>query len=487
MINAVKLKELLECKDESPKLEFKLKYEFSGQDKGKRQDEFAKDLLALANTAGRAADDYAYLIVGAGDRLRADGTRAAEDVRPFDFKPEQFLSIANARCAPPVRNIEYEVIEHAGNFYGVIEIPPSPFVHELTRNLDTPKGSWQRGSVLIRRGSEIGTASPGELKLMEREKESWSGAVTTAAAPRTALEQLEELLPDPHKNIAVRKLMIAEARTLHAALNEPNFLAADCHQRKEPLVERIGEYEELTTNLLELFVTGCYHGDDLLDALWADALTVVADTSDTGGCADMMLRLRRYPALLLFYAGGIAAIAGHRYKTLAALFHRTKVRRWAMIHKAAAALPPATVVDRYDRQYLNQDGRHAMPLELHLRNRLREPLRSVVHTEDEYLDCFTRFEYFFALNSLANNLGVIAGSYMWESEIHRKFRQSYFRDSVPAISETNAEIELKGADWLPFKSGVFFSGSYEQFFAFKAEADKKIIERARNFIITKDY
>lgn len=485
MIDAVKLKEVLERKDESPKVEFKLKYEFSGQDKGKRQDEFAKDLLALANTAGRVADDYAYLIVGAGDRLKADGTRDAEDVRPFNFKPEQFLSLVNARCAPPVGNIEYAVIEHAGNFYGVIEIPPSPFVHELTRNLDTPKGSWQRGSVLLRRGAEVGTASPGELKLMEREKESWSGA--TAAPPRTALDQLEELLPDPHKKIAVRKLLVAEARTLHAALNDADFLAADCHQRENPLPERLGEYEKLTASLLELFVTGCYHADDSLSALWADALTVVADTSDAGGCADMMLRLRRYPALLLFYAGGIAAIAGHRYKTLAALFHRTKVRRWSALHKAASALPPATVIDRYDRQHLNQYGRHAMPLELHLRNHLREPLRSAVHTEDEYLDCFTRFEYFFALNSLATNLGVISGSYMWESEIHRKFRQSYFRDSIPVVSETNAEIKVKGADWLPFKDAVFFSGPYEQSFAFKAEADKKIIERSRDFIITKDY
>lgn len=485
MIDVAQLKEFLERKDESPKVEFKLKCEFSGQDKGKRQDEFAKDLLALANTAGRAANDYARLIIGAGDVLRADGTRAAEDVRPFNFKPEQFLSIVNARCAPPVGNIEYAVVEHAGNFYGVIEIPPSPLVHELTRNLDTPKGSWQRGSVLVRRGAEVGVASFGELKLMEREKESWSGA--TVAAPRTALEQLEELLPDPHKKIAVRKLIVAEARTLHAALNDSDFLAADCHQRKDPLIERMGEYEKLTANLLELFVTGCYHADDALDALWADALTVVADTSDTGGCPDLMLRLRRFPALLLFYAGGIATIAGHRYKTLAALFHKTKVRRWSALHKAASALPPATVVESYDRQHLNQYGRHAMPLELHLRNHLREPLRSVVHTEDEYLDCFTRFEYFFALNSLANNLGVIAGSYMWESEIHRKFRQSYFRDAVPVISETNAEIENAGTDWLPFKNGVFFSGSFEQFSAFKREADAKIIERARNFIITKDF
>lgn len=482
MIDVAKLKEFLEHKEESPKIEFKLKYELSGQNKGKNLDELAKDLLALTNTAGRTADDFAYLIIGAGDVVKADGTRDAANVRPSKYSPDQFLKIVNARCTPPVGELRFAEINHAGNFYGVVEIPPSPYVHELTRNLDTPRGSWQRGSVLIRRGSEIGVAAPSEIKLMEREKENWSGV---SADAKTALEQLEEFLPDPHKKIALRRLIVGEAKHLHGELNTAEFLAKDIAVKNVSLSERIDEYEKLTANLLELFVAGCYHGGDDLDTIWSDALTVAAATSDEGYSLDMLLRLRRYPAMLLFYAGGIAAVAGERYKTLAALFHKTKVRRWKMLQNAASALPPATVVDSYDLKHLPEYQLSAMPLELHLRNHLRTPLASVIHTEDEYLDCFTCFEYFFALDSLAKGNGIISGSFMWESEIRRRYQQIYSYNPA-VIGEANALIERDGAEWLPYKSGVF-AGAWESFSDFKKEADEKISERARDFIISKRY
>lgn len=482
MIDAAKLKEFLEQKDESPKIEFKLKYDLSGQNKNKYYDELAKDLLALTNTAGRAADDFAYLIIGAGDVLKADGTRAALDARLFNFKPEQFLSIVNARCTPPVQDFRFAEIELNGNFYGVIEIPPSPHIHELIRDLDTPRGSLPRGSVPIRRGSVVGIAGRSEMKLMEREKENWSGV---SADAKTLLEQLEDFLPDPRKRIALRRLIVGEAKNLHGELNTPEFLAKDSPVKNVSLNERIDEYEKLTANLLELFVAGCYHGGDELDALWSDALTVVADTSDEGYSLDMLLRLRRYPAMLLFYAGGIAAIAGERYKTLAALFQKTKVRRWRMLQSAASALPPATVVESYDRKHLSEYQLNAMPLELHLRNHLRTPLAGVIHTEDDYLDCFTRFEYFFALDSLAKDNGIISGSYMWESETRRRYQQIYSY-SPAVIGEANSEIERDGEEWLPYKSGVF-AGAWKSFLVFKKEADEKISERARDFIISKRY
>lgn len=482
MIDEHKLKEFLALNEESPKVEFKLKYELSGQNKSKNTDELAKDLLALTNTAGRAAEDFAYLIIGAGDTLKADGTRDALDVRASNFSREQFLNIVNARCTPPVAELRYAVIEHGGNFYGVVEIPPSPYIHELTRNLDTPRGSWQFGAVLIRRGSQIGIAGRSEMKQMEREKESWSGVSADAKLP---LEQLEEFLHDPSKKIALRRLVTDEAKALRAELNKPEFLAKDSATKNPDLNERIAEYEILTKNLLSLFVAGCYHGGDELDSVWSDALTIVGETTDEGSAADTFLRLRRFPAMLLFYAGGIAAVAGERYKTVAALFHKTKVRRWRILQPASEALPPATIVDRYDRKLLTEFQYNAMPLELHLRNHLHNALGSVIHTEDEYLDCFTRFEYFFALDSLAKGNGIILGNYMWESEIRRKYQRTYSY-TTPVIGETIAEIERDGAEWLPYKCGLF-SMDWSKFLEFKREADAKLSETAQNFMFTKNY
>lgn len=187
MVKAADLKKWFAEKDETPKREFKLKYVLTGQGRGKYLDELAKDLIALTNTAGRSRDDLAYLVIGTGDTLRPDGTRDAEDVRPAGYDRQFFLTTANARCHPSIPDLSYTEIEVGGNYYGVVELPPSPHIHELSRDLDTPKGTWRKGSVLIRRGDGVGVASPQEMLLMKEEKEQWGRSVTSAP------EQLKEL------------------------------------------------------------------------------------------------------------------------------------------------------------------------------------------------------------------------------------------------------------------------------------------------------
>lgn len=171
MLNETTLREILAQKDETPRIELKLRYVLSGQGKGKALDEVAKDIIALTNTAGRKTGDFAYLIIGAGDTLEPDGSRNREDVRQHGYAAVSFLSITNARCSPPIPDIRYEQIEVDGNYYGVVAIPPSPHMHTLTRDLDTPKGGWRRGSVLIRHGDEVAVASFDEMLVLKREKE----------------------------------------------------------------------------------------------------------------------------------------------------------------------------------------------------------------------------------------------------------------------------------------------------------------------------
>lgn len=213
MITVEKLKELLSRKGESPNLEFKLKYSLTGQGNNKNRDEAAKDIIALANTAGRSADDYAYLIIGAGDDLRPDGTRSREDVRQHGYDGKIFLSIVNDRCAPGLPDLWYEEIEAGGNYYGVIVIPPSPYMHELTRNLDTPKGFWPKGAVLLRRGDGVGAASYREMQVIEREKER-------LRAVSGIRSEVSELLSKVHSGTAPLAQCVAEALTIAKKLND---------------------------------------------------------------------------------------------------------------------------------------------------------------------------------------------------------------------------------------------------------------------------
>lgn len=188
MLTVDRLRDYLSNK-EVPNIEFKLKYTLSGQNKTKNLDEVAKDILALTNSAGRNADDFAYLIIGAGDKLSPDGTRDHDDVRQHHYSARSFLDIVNARCTPPVPNLDYDELLVQGQFYGVVTIPPSPYIHHISRNLDTPQGLWRKGSVLVRHGDGVAVASFDEMLLMQQQREGWS-SVAAASSRKLEMERV---------------------------------------------------------------------------------------------------------------------------------------------------------------------------------------------------------------------------------------------------------------------------------------------------------
>jgi hypothetical protein len=473
MVEAAELKSWLAVKDETLRREFKLKYVLKGQGSGKHQDELAKDVMGLANTAGRNHEDYAYLIIGAGDKLKPDGTRDRDDVRPYVYSRKSILDTVNARCYPSLPDLSYEEVEVDGNYYGVVTIPPSPYRHELSRDLDATSGSWKKGMVPIRRGDEVAPATFQEMLLLNQQKESWSKPTT---AP---LELLEEYLTAPAMQTRVRGLVIGEAKKLYAALNNEEFIKKDNDQRYAAIIERMEEYEELTHSFLELFAAGCNGGLEWLQPLWPEALSIIANPVDRRAGADALVRLRRYPALLLLYAGGVAAVAGGNYGNLAALLRRTQVRSYGPNYSVTFGLAQGRIVDSYDEKQLKENGRHRMPFNFHIVNILREPLERFVHSEDNYMESFVRFEYLFALFREAEGNGLIPGSFTWGSEQHRRL-QIHLGPKVWIVRDTDAELERMGAEWPPLKSGLF-DGPVERFRAFKNEADQKVARAVRGF------
>jgi hypothetical protein len=180
------------ARKEGLRLEFKLKCELTGQNNEERNNELAKDIIALLNTAGRHANDYAYLIIGAGDKLRSDGKRDYEPLQRDQYQASQFLDIVNARCLPKVSSIYYEEIEIDGNLYGVVILPPSPYVHALIQSLKLPGRHFAgEGVVLHRRGEAVAPAIGEELLLMSKQKEAWREArsITSEDHNRITLSQ----------------------------------------------------------------------------------------------------------------------------------------------------------------------------------------------------------------------------------------------------------------------------------------------------------
>lgn len=473
MSDAAEIRGWLARKDETLRLEFKLRYVLSGPAKAKHKDELGKDIMALANTGGRAANDAAHLVLGAGDILKPDGTRDHEDVRASNYSRKMILDIVNARSHPLLPDLHYAEVEVDGNYFGIIEVPPSPFMHELSRDLDATSGSWRKGMVPIRRGDEVSPANFQDMQLLKTEKESWN------KPSLTALEEFEEYLTDPTKKAKARSVVLNEARKLYDALNDLEFLKKDSDQRYAAIVERMKEYELVVEPFMELFTAGCYGGGDWLRSVWPEALSIVANPGGASRGAEALLRLRRYPALLLLYAGGVAAIAGNNYINLAALLLETHVNTYGPSKSVFSGLAPGRVVSSYDEQHLAEKGEHKMPFNFHLVNTLRKPLSRYAYHDDQYMAYFVRFEYLYALASESQGNGLIVGSFSWATEQY-KGQRSLPSTNVWIVRDTEEELDRLSSDWPPFKSGLF-KGPLEDFRAFKNEVDKRVSKSASDF------
>src|SRR5262249_33839254 len=178
-LNASDLKEIL-AETEGPTLEFKLKYDLSGgPGADNRRGEFAKDVIALVNTAGRDADAFAYLVIGAGDQPGHDGSRAHESIQPGQYNPSSLLKLVNAACIPELRELLVNEIELEQARHAVIVLPPSPHVHRFSKDILAAKRVWSRNIVPLRTGDEIIVASPEDIRLMEKQKAAWGGPLET--------------------------------------------------------------------------------------------------------------------------------------------------------------------------------------------------------------------------------------------------------------------------------------------------------------------
>lgn len=166
------LRELLK-QPESVKLEFKSQmYQLEGQGKIREWNELIKDLIALANGNIRTANQEGYLIIGAADQLGEDGTREIYDVGEIKLTQKQLLDKLCSYCDPPFQDLSIESVPIDGKTICVFTIPPSDYLYELKKTLQTKTKQFSEGSVLIRRKDAIDTATDQERVGIRKEKEN---------------------------------------------------------------------------------------------------------------------------------------------------------------------------------------------------------------------------------------------------------------------------------------------------------------------------
>lgn len=290
-------------------------------------------------------------------------------------------------------------------------------------------------------------------------------ALEDLAAPhplsaKMAAATVKRYLVDPSAKIRLRDLIHVETEKLFLEINAPAFAPQSELQPAEELNKRVAKYGALCETLVSTLVTGCYWGTEDQMRLWVQTLQRIANPNEYTSGTEYLLSLRRYPALLLLYSTGLAALAGEKYETLQQiLFHpqaRGDNRRNQPI---VSVLYPVAVLERGLGRSLPGMGERATPVNDHLYESLRSVFKDYLPSDEEYQLVFDRFEYLLGVvfadtnrKQVGSGWGGPHGRFIWKDYHDPKDHPSLW---------CSHELEAHGSDFPLLKAGAF-GGSVDQ-------------------------
>ncbi len=178
--------------------------------------EFIKDILSLINGNLGVARKTGYLIIGAADTLSASGERQLFDIDIGQLNKQTILDKLNACCEPPLHDIDLEICLLDSHRIAVISIPPTPYLHQITKDLKTKEGkSYTTGTVFIRRGASVVPASSSDRESISNEKKRVSQIVDQTDQDIENLEKDLNRLQKQRKNLLSRNKDSDKGRIEH--------------------------------------------------------------------------------------------------------------------------------------------------------------------------------------------------------------------------------------------------------------------------------
>lgn len=272
-----------------------------------------------------------------------------------------------------------------------------------------------------------------------------------------AIARAKRYLSEERHHIRLQGLVDDETERMYEFFSEASFPVQGTSFNAEELRRRLTLYEASLETLTALLATGCYWGTEAHQRIWAKALERIGNPSGGRGGVHGWLALRLYPALLLLYSCGVAAVAQDKYGTLLASLTVPNYFEEGGSMPLASHLVPNRVVDRATMNQML--GRQFYtPVSDHLAYALRTPLRELLRDDVAYDRTFDRFECLFALiyeDSLKRDTGGMKGlvgrfGYKW----------AHYGASSP-LMVLLAEAADKKEAWEPLRAGLF-GGDYSR-------------------------
>ena len=279
-----------------------------------------------------------------------------------------------------------------------------------------------------------------------------------ANGPRSLLKRY---LVDERHRIRLHDLVSEETEKLYSQLSETNF-PTNVPVKDEEFIKRVHRYEELAEELVSIIIIGCFWGEKYQEFFWAKLLERIANSAAPRQPSNPWFSLQSYPALLLFYAGGVAAIASEKYTTLESLLIKPRLIGPDGDRRLMDGLSAEAVIeDERLGQILAGGGASHAPVSTYLYALLRERFREFVPSDHVYDEIFDRFEYLFALIWIDESVigarldRVPLGRFAWKEV-------SVLQGGASIEGKMSAEVSQQGKDWPAFRAGLF-GGSTQRF------------------------
>lgn len=245
---------------------------------------------------------------------------------------------------------------------------------------------------------------------------------TESMTVATAVKKVRDALRDPRPDLVLSDLVNTETDRVCQTITSGNYLPENGSNiiAQEHFKDTLEEFERLSGPLAAMAAMIAYYDDGTNADLIADAierLINVPRPDPRGGFAihgmlgteyyEALYRLRRYPALLVVYAAGIAAVKKGNLGVLEAILARPKIKKHVnfSVQRVAyheklniwytMAHEPDWILDFNYERYEKKENVH-----YYLYRVIQSILQSIIPNELSYDWAFDTFEYLYGLSYL---------------------------------------------------------------------------------------
>lgn len=275
---------------------------------------------------------------------------------------------------------------------------------------------------------------------------------------RTHPQTVEALLALEKRYLSEPRYRIQLADLVHAETERAFLRLSQCNQQllkdnASTLEETWDAQEQLIETVEALLAQGCALDPGENSDVWLQSVArFVTQFKGEHSSSVMSDWVGHYPAAVLLYAAGIAAVATHRDRTLCALLNASSsaIRIGEKPLAAAISWRDFSVALAQTKRYRFED----CPFSQRLFKHARDVVRRYTPADDYYAACFDRFEYLLAL----------VCAHYWRkkdpgSAVRPLFLRcfSYSLGDSPRHAAVDQEIDEMGPQWPLAKLGLFSS------------------------------